>query len=328
MFFKIQRHINNVSFSVIDKSSNETVYDFIFLQIVDLWKFFANFIVVVVDANSSLSFDIFIDVNFSFVTRTRIKIADFIVFVQMKIKRHYDDKHKSIYMRERDYVFIKLHHEYDILSTTILELKFNQQFADSFRVLKRVRRLVYRLELFSHWRIYSILFIAQLESISVSIENFFKRHKIESFESIFVESDTNKIKFFEIERLMNKRQIARRDSKYLIRWKDCESENDDWKNFLELDNAQNLVDDYEKIKQRIFTLFDRLTIKNISMISKSTKKCKSERFFKKFLAVISSATVFISLVVSSFSADQKFVVVIRKSFSTQTFRFVARLACY
>ena len=319
MFSKIQRHINNVNSFVIDKNSNEIVYDFIFLQIVDLWKSFANFIVVVVDTNSSLSFDIFIDVSFSSVIRVRIEIANFIVFAQMKIKRHYDDKHKSIYMRERNYAFIKLHHEYDILSTTILKLKFSQQFADSFRVLKRVKRLVYKLKLLFHWRIYSILFIAQLESISVSIENSFRRHKIESLEFIFVENDTNKIKFFEIERLMNKRQIARRDSKYLIRWKDCESKNDDWRNLSELDNAQNLVDDYEKTKQRTLILFGRLAIKNTPMIPKSTKKCKSERLFKKLLAVISSTTVFISLVVSSSSAGQKFVVVIRKSSSTLKF---------
>ena len=63
----------------------------------------------------------------------------------MKIKRNYDDKHKSIYMRERDYVLIKLHHEDDILFIVVFEFKFSQQFVEFFRVLKRVERLVYKL---------------------------------------------------------------------------------------------------------------------------------------------------------------------------------------
>lgn len=318
ILFKIQRHINNVSSSIIDKNSNEIVYDFIFLQTFDLWKSFAN--LVVVDANASLSFDLFFDANFSFVARTRVKITNFIVFAQMKIKRHYDDKLKSIYMRKDDYVLIKLHHEYDISSIAILEFKLSQQFVDSFCVLERVRWLVYRLKLFSHWRIYSILFIAQLESISSSNENSFRRHKIESFDFVFVENDTNKIKSYEIERLVNKRQIARRDSKYLIRWKDCEFENDDWKNLFELNNALNLVDDYEKIKQRTFILSDRLTIKNTLVIKskvKTTFKRKSERSSKKLFAIISSTTLLSStfFVVKSF-VNQKFVVVVRKFFAS------------
>ena len=157
VFSRIQRHLNNVVSTTIDKSSNEIVYEFTFLQAVDLWKMFE--IVIVVDVDSQMFIDAFVDISFNFAIRIRVEIADSITFAQMKIKRNYDDKHKSIYMRERDYALIKLHHDYDILFIAVLESKFSQQFVESFRVLKRVERLVYKLNLSAHWRIHSILFI-------------------------------------------------------------------------------------------------------------------------------------------------------------------------
>ena len=49
VFSKIQRHFNNVVSITIDKSSNETVYEFIFFQINDFWKIFEIVIIVDVD---------------------------------------------------------------------------------------------------------------------------------------------------------------------------------------------------------------------------------------------------------------------------------------
>ena len=77
-------------------------------------------------------------------------MTNVIVFAQMKVKRNYDEKHKSIYMRENDYAFIKLHHDYDISFIVILKLKYNQQYVKSFKILKRVKRLVYKLKLSTH----------------------------------------------------------------------------------------------------------------------------------------------------------------------------------
>ena len=123
VFLKIQRHFNNVVSITIDKSSNETAYEFTSFQTNDFWKIFE--IVIIVDVDNQISIDAFVDINFNFAARTRVKIVDSIIFVQMKIKRNYDDKHKSIYMREKDYALIKLHHEYDIFSIAVFESKFN-----------------------------------------------------------------------------------------------------------------------------------------------------------------------------------------------------------
>ena len=151
VLFKIQKHINNSVFVIIDKSFNEIVYNFTSVQTVNLWKF------VVVDVVNSQSF--IDEISFFVAVRVRVKIVDFIVFAQIKIKRHYDEKHKLMHMRKNDYALIRLHKKYDISFIVVLKFKYNQQYVDSFRILKRVNRLIYRLNLSSHWRIHSVLFI-------------------------------------------------------------------------------------------------------------------------------------------------------------------------
>ena len=87
-------------------------------------------------------------------------------------------------MREKNYVLIKLHHDYDISFTAVFERKYNQQYVDFFRVLKRIDRLVYRFDLFAHWRIHSVLFIIQLKSTSISKNDSFQRFKSDHSKSI------------------------------------------------------------------------------------------------------------------------------------------------
>ena len=82
-----------------------------------------------------------------FVARARVEIVNVITFLQIKIKRNYNEKYKLVYIREKNYVLIKLHYNYDILFTIIFERKYNQQYVDFFRILKRVDRLVYRFDL-------------------------------------------------------------------------------------------------------------------------------------------------------------------------------------
>ena len=251
MLSKIQRYINNVNSITIDKISNEIFYDFTSIQAFDLWKFFSN---KLVDNETSSKF------NFFIVVRVRVKIVDFIVFAQMKIKRYYDEKHTSIYMRKNDYVFIKFHHDYDISFTIVFENKYNQQYVKSFRILKRIDKLTYRFDLFNHWRIHSILFIAQLKSCFDSTTNFFNRLRSNYSNFVFVKKNIERVKSYEIEKLINKRQTKRRESKYLMRWRDYESKHDDWKNLSKLKNAQRLVQKYENVHRKTIILFDRLKI--------------------------------------------------------------------
>ena len=313
MLWKIQRYINNVNSITIDKNSNEIFYDFTSIQVFDLWKFFED-----EQVNESSS-----KFNFFIVVRVRVKIIDFIVFAQMKIKRHYDNKHTSIYMRENDYVFIKFHHDYDISFTTVLESKYNQQYVKFFRILKRIDKLTYRFDLFNHWRIHFVLFIVQLKSCFDLTTNLFNRSRLNHSNSVFVKKNIERVKSYEIERLINKRQTKRRESKYLIRWRDYDSKHDDWKNLSKLKNAERLVQKYENVHRKTITLFDRLKITFQANQQKSTRRHKStssRKFFIKIRKTIAATdSIFRKTIAISSSSFSSFFVVSSLSFSVMSF---------
>ena len=121
------------SFNNSDNSTfNEAVYDFISVQTFNLMKPFAD--------------DEFFLNDHRFIAR--LKIFDVMIFAQMNVKYYYEKKHQSFFMKSENFVFIRLHREYDILFTIVLEFKFNQQYAEFFKILEKIGRLVYRLKLF------------------------------------------------------------------------------------------------------------------------------------------------------------------------------------
>ena len=301
VLFVIQRHFNNHRSIVIDKTFNEIVYDFTSMQFFSLRKF--------VDAKQSImKWKLFTKTSFSFFARVKIEIVDFIAFAQMQIKHHYDRKYQFLYMKFENYVYIRLHHEYDIFAIAMFESKFSQQYVELFKILKKIDQLFYRFDLFTHWRIYFVLSMTQLKSTSFD-ENFYRKSRFIHSNFVFVEKNIELIKFFEIERLINKRQIARRDSEYFVRWLKYFSQFDEWRNFSKLENAMNLVHDYEFVMKFAIFLFDRL-----NDIDKSTKNKSAKRLdMKKFFAINQF---------NIFTFNQRFTVVVRKFFTIKSNSFV------
>jgi hypothetical protein len=80
-----------------------------------------------------------------------------------------------------------------------------------------------------------------------------------------MKEDIVKIKFYEINRLINRRTTARRETEYLIRWKEWESQYDEWKNISKLQNCFEFVNEYKKFMNKIIILFDRLSRSNSSI---------------------------------------------------------------
>ena len=77
----------------------------------------------------------------------RQETIDAIVFVNAKAKIYYDARHMSLLLNSRDYVYLRLHHEYQLFDKS--NKKINQQRCDSFLVKRRVERLAYELKLSS-----------------------------------------------------------------------------------------------------------------------------------------------------------------------------------
>ena len=219
----LQKNFNNEATS-IEMSSNQICYDFTSLISIDLLK------------NIEMNFSQF----------TRIQVKNNIAYDQMLIKKYYDDKHKSIHLKNESWALLRLHKNYNIFSIVVLSSKLSRQYIESFQILKKVENLVYKLNIFANWRVHSVFSIAQLKFIESFNADSFQRNAA-SFDSIFVEKDTNDVKFYEVEKIVMKRANKKRDLKYLVRWLNYDSEHDQWRNKSELKNVMNLVNDYERL---------------------------------------------------------------------------------
>lgn len=99
-----------------------------------------------------------------------------------------------------------------------------------------------------HWKINPVIKTAQLEPSADPAADPFSRPRPDHPGSVFVEGDTDTYKSFEIERLLNKRTIRRdrgRVTQYLVRWKGYEPKWDRWYALKDLENAKELVEEYE-----------------------------------------------------------------------------------
>ena len=179
--------------------------------------------------------------------------------------------------------------------------------------------MIYRLNLSTHWRIYSIFFVAQLKFVSFE-SNFYQRFRFNHFDSMFVENDIQRVKFYEIDFLINKREFARREFKYLIRWKEYDFEYDEWRNISKLKNVMNLIKNYEQIIIEIIFLFDRF----INTYTSSRFVASFIRRLKLFLTSQKIVVVVVSITTSILS-NQRFVVVIsfRKTLLNKFDRFIS-----
>ena len=222
---RFQSVLNNSRFAFTFKSSNEVLYEFKSKQSLN---FVANI----------LEFDI---------SKTKIEIADAIIWSKLNQKRNYDKNHMSMFLKKESYVYLRMHHEYFISLSNNMIAKWSQRRIKSFKVFKKIENLTYRFEILADWKIHFVLSIQQLESISHDIDSY-NRKSYDNSLAIDVEKDFDD-EFYEIEKLINKRIIRkRRDhfTQYLIRWKRYDSEHDTWYTINDLKNAADFVIDYER----------------------------------------------------------------------------------
>jgi hypothetical protein len=261
--------MNNIICS-LDKTLNEIIYDFSSTQSWDLLENFKT-------SNNS--------------AQIRKKIANSLIWTQLQMKHQYDRKHQSLNVKVEDHVFLRLHKEYNISFTKIIERKFFQQYTESFRVLEKIENLAYRLDFSRHWKIHSMIFVIQIEQVSDSTKNSFLRSRSEKFELVHMKEDIDNVKSYEIERLINKKIIIY-ETKHLMRWKEWESSYDEWRSIFELQNALKLINDYEKFMNNTVFILDRLS--RHKFIMKSFMSTLSHEFIKnnKIVekSIINSAT--------------------------------------
>jgi hypothetical protein len=172
----------------------------------------------------------------------RTDAQEAIAYAAASSKRIYDRHHLPKFFEPGDKVLIRLHRGYEI--PLRVAPKFGQQFVGPRIVIERVGRLAYRLDIPDHWRVHPVFSIAHLEKYPGESDPFDRPLPAEPG-PLRVQGEEE----WEIERILHKRILKRRRKEiiqYLVRWKGWPPEYDQWYDIAKLENAMDLVHEYEQ----------------------------------------------------------------------------------
>lgn len=124
-------------------------------------------------------------------------------------KTTYDRKHQPFFMKIGQSAMLQLHKGYNISVTAGVTRKLTQQYAGPFRIVEKVGCLAYKLDKPPDWRIHPVFSVAKPELVASPAKYLFAKLFPSKSLFVLVKDDTNKLKSFEIERLLNKRQVKK-----------------------------------------------------------------------------------------------------------------------
>ena len=90
----------------------------------------------------------------------RASAKDAIAFANTNAKLHYDRRHHPMFLKVGEWALLRLHKGYSIPSTIKITTKLAQQYVGPFRVIERIGRLAYCLEIPNYWRIHPVFTVA------------------------------------------------------------------------------------------------------------------------------------------------------------------------
>ena len=91
--------------------------------------------------------DYIMDPNIDFLA-VRVDAIDALNYAAMNMKFYYNHRHIAMFFALGDWALLRLHYEYNILSAT--NRKLDQQYARPFKVIEKIGRLAYRLQIPDH----------------------------------------------------------------------------------------------------------------------------------------------------------------------------------
>ena len=205
VFPRIQAIINNSSSLTTGKTPNELAYDFSPRRPLDLLAALPNPDALSVRADST----------------------EAISFALLNQKLVYNCCHQPLFMKVGEWALLRLHKGYSIPATAGVTKKLTQQYVGPFRIMEKVGCLAYRLDVPPDWRIHPVFSVAQLEPAPPPADDPFGKPFPSNPPPAFIEGDTDKVKSFEVERLLNKQQVKKRKGQaveYLVRLKGYDPE--------------------------------------------------------------------------------------------------------
>lgn len=151
-----------------------------------------------------------------------------------------------MFLKVGEWAMLRLHKGYNIPATLGITKKIAQQYVGPFQVVERIGRLAYRLAVPEEWKVHPVFTVAQLEPCPAPSDDPFQRPRPGLEHPPPVSTD---LQSYEIERLLNRRIVKKGRGlakEYLIRWKGYGPEFDKWYNVKRLDQAPELVKEYEE----------------------------------------------------------------------------------
>ena len=121
-------------------------------------------------------------------------------FANIATKLRYDRIYKALRLNEGSLVFLRLYYGYRIPG---VYYKYSNQRVGPFKILEKVGKLVYRLELPSNMYIYPVISVAQIEPVIDPADDPY--HRLPLPPGPVEEEDQNPINpLYEIERFLDK----------------------------------------------------------------------------------------------------------------------------
>jgi hypothetical protein len=175
----------------------------------------------------------------------REEAEEALAFANVSAKTYYDKKHQPLQLQPGTDVFLRLHKGYTIPGEP--NRKLSIQRTGPFRIIRKVGRLAYELDLPPTMKIHPVVSVAHLEP-SPGKDPYERRHRshppaVQADIAGNEENDT-----FEIERLVRHRDVTtgrKRYRTYLVHWKGYESHWDRWYKEDALAGAKELMDEYD-----------------------------------------------------------------------------------
>ena len=168
----------------------------------------------------------------------RSEAQDTMAFANIAMKARYDQMHKMLRLHEGSLVYLRLHHGYNIPG---VHHKYSNQRVGPFKVLEKVGKLAYRLQLPPNMKIHPVISVAQIEPAVDPTEDPY--HRLPPPPGPVEEEDDNPVNpLYEIERFLDKEPGKDR---YLVKWKGYGHEYNAWYPLHALGDAQEFVDEYQ-----------------------------------------------------------------------------------
>lgn len=104
-----------------------------------------------------------------------VEAIDVIKFAAVYMKQQCDAKHEAFFYNFGDFVTLRLHRGYIVPGLKDTNVKIEQQFAGLFRVLERVGRLAYRIEILPAMKMYPVISMAYLEPAPNPMDDPYRR---------------------------------------------------------------------------------------------------------------------------------------------------------